>query len=63
MQQALLGLKREHKESIEQMRKDQDEALFKVSLQPQPSNQPTTPSQMSQELCVSRVDVSQESSP
>ena len=62
MQQALLGLKREHKESIEQMRKDQDEALFKVSRFKQPSNQPT-PSQMSQELCVSRVDVSQESSP
>ena len=29
-QQALMGLKREHKENIEKMRKDQDEALFKV---------------------------------
>merc|ERR1719278_1260013 len=29
LQQALLGLKRSHKESIEQMRKEQDEALFK----------------------------------
>ena len=34
LQQALLGLKREHKESIEQMRKDQDEALFKVGFYP-----------------------------
>ena len=34
LQQALLGLKREHKESIEQMRKDQDEALFKVGFDP-----------------------------
>ena len=30
-QQAVMGLKREHKENIEKMRKDQDEALFKVS--------------------------------
>eukprot|EP00092_Neocalanus_flemingeri_P034648 GFUD01037690.1.p1 GENE.GFUD01037690.1~~GFUD01037690.1.p1 ORF type:complete len:617 (+),score=161.08 GFUD01037690.1:261-1853(+) len=29
-QQALMGLRREHKENIEKMRKDQDEALFKV---------------------------------
>jgi len=29
-QQAIMGLKREHKENIEKMRKDQDEALFKV---------------------------------
>jgi len=29
-QQAVMGMKREHKENIEQMRKDQDEALFKV---------------------------------
>ena len=31
-QQAVMGLKREHKENIEKMRKDQDEALFKVRI-------------------------------
>ena len=29
-QQLLMGLKREHKEAVEKMRKEQDEALFKV---------------------------------
>ena len=33
-QQAIMGLKREHKENIEKMRKDQDEALFKVRIFP-----------------------------
>ena len=60
LQQALLGLKRSHKEAIEQMRKEQDEALFKVRTKPEQSSRQETPSlsQMSQELCVSRVDVS-----
>jgi len=40
-QQALMGLKREHKENIEKMRKDQDEAIFKIV----------------QELCLIRVNV------
>ena len=31
-QQMILGMKREHKENIERLRKEQDEALFKVSL-------------------------------
>ena len=30
-QQMILGMKREHKENIERLRKEQDEALFKVS--------------------------------
>ena len=31
-QQMILGMKREHRENIEILRKEQDEALFKVSL-------------------------------
>ena len=31
-QQMILGMKREHKENIEKLRKEQDEALFKASL-------------------------------
>ena len=31
-QQMVMGLKRENKESIEKLRKEQDEALFKVRL-------------------------------
>ena len=51
LQQALLGLKREHKESIEQMRKEQDEALFKVSFPP--SLKPPNPlSDVSGTLCL-----------
>ena len=31
-QQMILGMKREHRENIEKLRKEQDEALFKASL-------------------------------
>ena len=44
LQQALLGLKRSHKEAIEQMRKEQDEALFKVRTRPKQSPRQEIPS-------------------